>query len=173
MSVQMKSLFLAAIVAVFAVKLAQCAEQPLAITISLYDGSVEKTGSPVAISITLINHSDKTLSASLWDFADDYTVDVRDAQGNPAPESEEVRREQAAMGACRNSGKSHCGKKILLHGVISQFKPGESWQEKLLVTHYFDMNRPGRYTIQLERKLPVELGKGTVKSNPITVTVTE
>jgi hypothetical protein len=112
MSVQMKSLLLAAIVAVFAVKLAQCAERPLAITISLDRGGVEETGSPVTLSITLINHSDNTLSASLWDFADDYTVDVRDAQGNPAPESEEVRRERADVDACRNSGNPHCGRKI-------------------------------------------------------------
>jgi len=47
MSVQMKPLLLAAIVAVFVAKLAQCAETPLTIAISLTDGSVEKAGSPV------------------------------------------------------------------------------------------------------------------------------
>ena len=173
MSVQMKPLLLAAIVAVFVAKLAQCAETPLTIAISLTDGSVEKAGSPVAVSITLRNHSDKTLSASLWDYDYDYTIDVRDAQGNSAPESEEAGRLRAEMDACRSSGKSLCGRKILLHGVLNQFKPGESWQERLLITGYYDMSRPGRYTIQLERKLPEELGKGTVKSNSITVTVTD
>lgn len=173
MSVPMKSLLLAAIIAVFAVKLAQCAEQPLAITISLNDGSVEKAGSPVAVSVTLTNHSGRTLSASLWDYPDDYTTDVTDAQGNPAPESEEVRKERAQMNACRKSGNRLCGKKFGGHGVISQFKPGETWHETVLITKYYDMSSPGKYTIQLERKLPEELGKGTVKSNPITITMTE
>jgi hypothetical protein len=168
----MRSLLLAAIVAVFGAKLVQCAEPPLTITISLADGGVEKTGSPVAVSVTLTNHSGKTLSASQVDYADDYTVDVRDAQGNSAPESEEVRKARAEMDACRNSGQAVGGRKILLHGM-SQFRPGESWQETLLITKHYDMSRPGKFTIRLERKLPEELGKGTVKSNPITVTVTE
>jgi len=173
MGVQMKPLLLIAVVAVFAAKLAQCADPPLEITISLIDGSVEKAGAPVAVSITVRNHSDKTLSASLWDYDYDYTMDVRDAQGNSAPDSEEVRKARAEMDACRNSGNSLCGRKILLHGVVNQFKPGESWKERLLITKYYDMGRPGRYTIQLERKLPEELGKGTVKPNSIAVTVTD
>jgi hypothetical protein len=173
MSVKMRSLLLVAIVAVFGARLAQCAQPPFTITIALTDGGVEKTGSPVAVSVTLTNHSGVTLSASQWDYADDYTVDVRDAQGNSGPESEEVRKARAEMDACTNSGRAVCGKKILLHGVMGQFKPGESWQERLLIAKYYDMSRLGKYTIQLERKLPEELGKGTVKSNPITITVTE
>jgi|HubBroStandDraft_2_1064218.scaffolds.fasta_scaffold48917_1 hypothetical protein len=172
MSVQMRSLLLAAIVAAFGAKLAQCAEPPLTMTISLADGGVEKTNSPVVVSVTLTNHSGRTLSASQWDYDDDYTIDVRDAQGNSAPESQAVRNTRSEVEACRNSGKAVCGRKILLHGVMSRFRPGESWQETLLIAKYYDMSRPGKYTIQLERKLPEELGTYTVKLNPITVTLT-
>lgn len=143
MSVQITSLLLAAIVAVFGVKLAQCAEPPRTITISLANGGVEKTGSPVAVFVTLTNHSGRILSASQWDYDEDYTIDVRDAQGNSAPESEAVRNTRAEIEACRNSGKAVCGRKIGGHGVISQFKPGESWQERLLITKYYDMSRRG------------------------------
>lgn len=42
-----------------------------------------------------------------------------------------------------------------------------------MVTKFYDMSRPGKYTIQVSRAVPKELGGGTVKSNAITVTVTE
>jgi hypothetical protein len=173
MGVQIRSLLLVAIVAAFGTKLAACAQPPLTITISFSDGDVVKTGSGILVSVTLTNHSGKTLSASLMDYDYDYTIDVRDAQGNSAPESEEVRKARAELDACRKSGHSSCGRRIMLHGVINQIRPGERWEERLLITKYFDMSRPGRYTIQLERTLPEQLGKGTVKPNPITVTVTE
>jgi hypothetical protein len=125
------------------------------------------------MSVTLTNHSDRTLSSSQWDYADRYLIDVRDAQGNPVPESEEAHKKRADIDACKNSGKAVCGRQTGGHGLMSQIAPGESWQERLLITQYFDMSRAGKYTIQLERQLPEELGKGSVKSNPITVTVTE
>ena len=55
-------------------------------------------------------------------------------------------------------------------GIIGQHKPGESWHESLLISDLYDMSMRDEYTIQLEKKWPVELGKGTVKSNIITIT---
>jgi hypothetical protein len=174
MSVQIRSLLLVAIVAAFGAKLAPSAQPPLTITISFSDGDVVKTGSGILVFVTLTNHSDKTASSS-QDYAGYYTMDVKDARGISAPDSEDGRKARAHMDACRNSTKKDVcgGRKFGGIGLISQLKPGESWHEELLITKYYDMSRPGKYTIQLERKLPEELGKGTVRSNPITVTVTE
>jgi hypothetical protein len=35
------------------------------------------------------------------------------------------------------------------------------------------MSRPGKYTVQVSRAVPKELGGGTVKSNTLTITVVE
>ncbi|MGD0095970.1 MAG: hypothetical protein ABSB60_05710 [Terracidiphilus sp.] len=39
-----------------------------------------------------------------------------------------------------------------------------------MISDLYDMSMRDEYTIQLEKKWPVELGKGTVKSNIITIT---
>ena len=57
------------------------------------------------------------------------------------------------------------------HGLISQIETGKSWKEQIFISAYYDLSRPGTYMIQVERQLPEELGKGTVTSNTITITV--
>jgi len=39
--------------------------------------------------------------------------------------------------------------------------------------YFYDLSRPGRYRIQVEREVPKRIGSGVVKSNVITVDVTE
>jgi len=44
----------------------------------------------------------------------------------------------------------------------------------LVITDLYEMShRTGQYMIQVERRLPEQLGNGIVKSNTITVTMTE
>jgi hypothetical protein len=52
-------------------------------------------------------------------------------------------------------------------------QPGESLPKALLVlTKFYDLSGPGKYTIQVSRAVPKELGGGLIKSNAITVTIT-
>jgi hypothetical protein len=146
------------------------AQNPISIRISpSHDGvsagtGAEKAGSPVYLLVELRNDSGKTLTSSQWDYEEYYTFDVRDAEGKTAPEKDALRwlQERLKPGA-RNSG----------HGIISRIEPGITWKEQLTISDYFDMSRPGTYTIQLERKLPDELGTGTIKLDKVTVTVAE
>jgi hypothetical protein len=39
-------------------------------------------------------------------------------------------------------------------------------------TNRYEFDKPGEYSIQIERELPESLGGGVIKSNAITVTVT-
>ena len=167
MRIQLTLVLLTAIVAILGARLAQCAQQALAITVSeSHDGisagtGIEKAGSPVTVLVTLTNHSKRTVSSSLIDYDEYCTIDVRDVQGNSVPETEYLRK-------LRAPGRRKSG-----HGLTSQYKPGETWQEKVPITDYFDVSRPGKYKIRLERQLPEEPGKGSVKSNLLTVTVAE
>lgn len=126
------------------------------------DGGVQKFSAPIYLVAELENRSSSVLSSSQWDYEEYYTFEVLDEQGRPVPEKERMRnlRDSLKPGG-RRSG----------HGLISEIKPGERWKEQLIFSEYYDTSRPGTYTVQLERKLPEELGKGTVKSNSITITV--
>ncbi len=148
----------------------QAAPQPFAITISpLHDGDsssdIIKAGEPLALTVTLVNNSHKSVSIRNMDFDLYYTIDVRDEYGNTAPETEEA-REMREAAASPNHHRWISG----ANGIL---KPRQTWKHTLPVSHSWDMSRPGKYTIQVERQLPKELGKGSVKSNTITVTVTE
>ena len=164
------ALWLVASCALSAIGRAQAASQPFAITISpLHDGDsssdVIKAGEPLALTVTLVNNSHKAVSIPNMDLDLYYTIDVRDEHGNTAPETEEARKmREAASSPNYRRWRS---------GVMGKLKPHDKSTDKLLVTQYWDMSRPGKYTIQVERQLPEELGKGSVKSNTITVTVTE
>jgi hypothetical protein len=43
----------------------------------------------------------------------------------------------------------------------------------MIVNQQYDLSRPGKYTIQVSRAIPQELGGGNVESNVIGFTVTE
>lgn len=111
------------------------------------------------VLVDLANHSHKIVSSMSIDYPPYYVIDVRDEEGSPVPETELMRE-------LRDPNHRGFGS-----GMLFQYKPGESWKEELMVTLYYEMSRPGKYTIQVERKLPKELGIGTVKSNIITITI--
>lgn len=165
MRIQSKLLMLAAAVAVLWAGSTLHAQTPFSITISpSHDGvsagdGIEKAGSPIYVLAEVKNDSGKTVSSSQWDYDEYYTFDVRDAEGYPASETELMRK-------WKDPGRRKNG-----HGLISHFKTGESWHEQLYISKFYDMSRPGTYTIQLERQRPEELGVGTVISNTITITV--
>jgi hypothetical protein len=57
--------------------------------------------------------------------------------------------------------------------LSGKLEPGDSFVEQVTVTKFFDLSKPGKYTISLIRPLESwqKLGEGKVKSNSISVTV--
>jgi len=121
------------------------------LTISAVHRTVE-VGAEVAIQIAMTNTSDQPipLHAEIEDYG--YVVDVA-APGNVAATDTERGREWR-----RNNGmrQSTSGPGTLLN-------PGETTKGKLAINDLCDLSRPGKYSIQVHR--------GDVKSNTITVTV--
>jgi hypothetical protein len=54
-----------------------------------------------------------------------------------------------------------------------KLKPGEAQAGTATITRLYDLSRPGNYTIQVSQPLSDNPEDGVVKSNTITVTVTE
>jgi hypothetical protein len=52
-------------------------------------------------------------------------------------------------------------------------KPGDSFTAVATITKLFEIERPGKYVVEVTRTIPDTLGRGTVKSNPITISVGE
>ncbi len=173
MRVQLKSLLLAATVAILGAKLVEGAQPPFSVTIAssgdaiLAGPGVQKAGSPIFLLVTLANNSTRTVSIPSFD-RDYYRIDVRDEQGKTVPETDEVRKMREETSAPTNSIRDRKTSK----GLIGDLKPHTAANETIEVSSYYDMSHPGKYTIQLTRQLPEELGPGVVKSNRITVTVT-
>jgi hypothetical protein len=165
MKIQSRLFLLFVIAAIVGAAQTACSQEPLSITIrpsKCYgrDGTgVVIAGSPVCILIDLRNNSDRVVSSMSIDYPPYYILDVRDEEGYPASETKFTRE-------LRDPNHRGFGS-----GILNQYKPGDSWKEELTITLYYEMSRPGKYTIQVERKLPEELGVGTVKSNTITITV--
>ncbi len=170
-------LFLIGLAAVLGTAEAVAQQPPLLLSVTTsHDGSSPdsgsgRTGQQNFLIISLRNNSAHAILVPS-DSTELYTIEVRDALGNAAPESEFMRNQRTSVEECRKSGNSLCGRKFG-HGVSAKLKSGASWQELLDIRRYFDMGRPGKYTISVQRKLPEELGVGVVKSNTITVTVTK
>jgi hypothetical protein len=134
-----------------------CSQAPLSIKLSADCGKaagtgVVKAGLPICVLVYLENRSGKTVTSESNDYFKHYVIEIRDNEGLPAPEKK-IHREAFST------------------GLLLPKKPGDSWQEMLHVSRYYEMSRPGTYTIQVERKLPDELGVGTVKSNIVSITV--
>ena len=89
-----------------------------------------------------------------------YTVDVRDDKGVARPET---RFYIFAQGRDPDAAKR-------TSGWATKVKPGGTLADRVKVSKLYDLNQPGKYTIQFQRLDPQT--KTFVKSNEITVTVT-
>ena len=139
------------------------AQGPFTVTISA-DAPVVKAGRPVIVNVTVTNTSKREIDASGsvneslgMDTYNRY--DIRDASGNSVDKAANKQAEPVVGGG----------------GMPIMIKPGES---KLVssdvVSTAYDLSRPGRYTIQLSRSASGRSKEEpTIKSNKITVTVTE
>jgi len=144
---------------------ARASDQPLKITIST-SNPVIKAGSEIVIKLAVKNVSRKKktvtksngpLEAELY-----YKVSVRDAYGN-APKETRYQRQI--------TGKEPVN--IQRSTVYVTLAPNEALSDDMLLNKLFELDEPGRYTVQVTREIPKELGGGLVKSNIIEITITE
>jgi len=138
----------------------QTANQLLSLSISVPEQTV-RIGSEVKVKTNLTNITDHVLNFYDANRDCDYPVEVLDDKRNSAPET--VYKRQLRCNQGLSDGK--------IENVT--LKPHESRQDEIVVTRFYDLTRPGRYFVQVLRKIPKELGQGTVKSNILTITVTE
>jgi len=115
-----------------------------------------KPGSPVKIQVVRKNETDHVISNGRASAFLEYNeVDVRDERGQAVPENA-IKREIEDRKKRSNGHISSY--------VFGSLKPGESFQETVDLSIYFDLNQLGKYTIQIQQY--------GVKSNTIVVTVT-
>jgi hypothetical protein len=134
--------------------------QPFSLTIEAVQQRVQ-SGSQVELKLTLTNTSDGEIMVVDTNPWCDYTFEVRDSKGQSATETDFKRDLKCAT-------RPTAGRRI-----IRILKPHESFEDAVYVNHSYDLRLPGDYSIQVAREIPKELGKGTVKSSTITITVTE
>jgi hypothetical protein len=132
--------------------------RPLAIVIAAAPTRVE-AGAEVDISVTLKNltNRDMDLSANISNVTGvdpNYIYEVCDTRGNLVPKRRYSHPELATG-----------------HAVFRKLGPGESLTETEPIGRLFDMSSPGKYVIQVSRRVP-EAGV-VVKSNKITVSVVQ
>jgi hypothetical protein len=137
----------------------QAAGGIFSLTISMPQDTVS-TRSEIQLMIKLTNATDHEITLFDTDQYCDYTVEVRDSNGQSAPETEKKR-------------KLRCAEPVAGKVIIVKLKPGEHHEVLIFVSDLFDMTRPDKYTVQVAREIPKEMGQGQVKSNKIAVTVTE
>jgi hypothetical protein len=131
--------------------------------------TVYKAGSEVRVQITQTNTSDETMTTAKSIAPDQaefhYTMDVRDSKGRPAPQTEYGRDFNS-----KGDDPKHTTVRVGNEGPIL-LKPGESMEDEAIITKFFDLSHPGKYTIQVSRLISRETDKGIVRSNTISITI--
>jgi len=125
--------------------------------------SVVKSGFEVKAEVTL--RIIRTCSFS-WDWREAefyYTIDVRDSNGNPPPESNYSK----VIKGTYTGRPEHIFVNGRL-GVESMAQPGRTRTDDLYLDNLYDLSPPGSYTVQVSRSDGES--KTRVKSNTVTIT---
>jgi hypothetical protein len=141
---------------------AQVIAAPFSIAISAPEAAV-KRGSQVKVRIKVTDISNREIEFFDTNRYCDYAVEVRDPAGNLAAEGEYKRTLQCPNGTGRVMG----WRKLV------RLKPKEFLEDEIFVSSLYNMSQPGKYSVEVMRKAPKELGEVEVRSTRITITVTE
>lgn len=135
---------------------------PLSVVVSPASQTV-KSGTDVKLKTAIRNTSSHELIFFDRNPICDYPIKISDGDGNQPPESE-VKQQ------------SRCDRKPQLDGarnILIRLKPGDSRDEEISVSYYYDVRRTGTYTVQVFRHLPAEISTEDIPSNSVTFVVTE
>jgi hypothetical protein len=138
------------------------APKPFSLAISTPEAAV-KSGSEVKVKIVITNTSNQPITIAKNSPACNYRLDVRDGKGNLVPMT---RAGRGADDCLKGLGRGLMG----MNAAVT-VKPNESTDEELNIAALREMRRPGLYFVKVTRDIPKELGRGTVVSNAIAVTV--
>jgi len=117
-------------------------------------------GEPVKIQITLTNTSSREIGILRSAAEFDYAIEVRNARGKLVPMTPSF-QEKNKPGSVR----------VFSSNVLYPLKPGDTLTDEVVVTDLYQMANAGKYSVVITRELPEDLGKGTVRSNTLAVTV--
>jgi len=131
----------------------------LSIKVTALDAIV-KRGSRIMVRVTTTNTSDHEITYHDTSRDCDYSVTVLTGAGASALETESKRGLVCSSSELRITGKD----------IVVTLKPGESNDERLELTHLYDMSIPGEYTVNVERTFA---GIGRLRSNSTKVKVAE
>jgi len=118
-----------------------------------------KSGSDIVVDVTITNTSDSAIGLEVMEISP-YVAIVREANGLLAPETELGRK-------LKQRQRDRIDPNWAGSRIGSGLQPGESVHAKCIVSERYDMNAPGRYSIQVERLW----GRSAVPSNTVNVTV--
>ena len=101
-----------------------------------------------------------------------YKIRVLDARGRTAPPSAEARARDKRLPLYSGSF------------FARELPPGGSFVDQITVTHFYDLSRPGKYTVSVARAIdtydvgveglpPEKLPKGIIRSNAVSIAVIE
>lgn len=114
-------------------------------------------GTEITIQTILTNTTNRPVTFFDTNPVCDYLSYVRDDKGQAVP-----RIDKAWQTEC--NGKRSDGRNILI-----TLRPRESKEDEIALSVLYKLS-PGKYSVQVERKLPKELG-GELKSNVLSITV--
>lgn len=57
--------------------------------------------------------------------------------------------------------------------ILVVLKSGETQQDTIELSSVYELANSGKYTVQIKRDMPPELGSGVVESNLVKITVVE
>jgi hypothetical protein len=137
--------------------------QPFTITISTAQGTV-KANEEIRVRVVLTNVSNQDLpvrfSRNPREAELHYAVSVHDKSGKEVAETK-----------YGSTARKH--QMIGLSEAATLLKPGEQLEEYAILDNMFDLKSMGEYEVQLSRPVSTDPKDGVVKSNKITIIVTE
>ena len=129
-------------------------------TLTLGGGPTASLNTGVWVKVQWTNTSDRPLdsSANILDAQNvdpNFLFDLLDDTGRPVPKK--VYKFPETSG----------------HAEFGTLKPGESITHDVNLVRIFQLKKPGKYSLQVSRAIPEGLGHGTIKSNIVTLNVTQ
>jgi hypothetical protein len=139
-------------------------EPPFSLTISTPQ-EIVKAGSEVRVDVVLRNTSDHEItllrSPGTGRGELEFESDVLGEKGNLASQTKYGQQlKKSGLNAVEGSR------------IMFRLQPGETYEDSMSLNKLYDLSKPGKYKIQLHKRVPEHLGQGVVKSNALVITVT-
>lgn len=131
-------------------------EPPFALQIAPVQATAHM-GEEIAVVVTMTNTSIREITFFENNPDCDFDVEVRHADGTPAVATEYKRN---VVSRCATT------KDKLVH-----LRPSESVKARIVITRLYDMTRPGRYRVQVSRRISA-VSPVMVKSPMVVIAVT-